>query len=233
MTKSIWGALIEGHRFDLQDWADALQKQFDPWVELYDAQSVLRSTSFDELTSAEQVHDRALAYIDRLNGAFAVSHNAKPLSLGGVVEITHDGQRKIFKFAQFSAEGRSHARAVAQVIGPDGKPVVQPPTPSEVQRWCGSAERDEWLDDALIYFAKSDWFDNYKALECLFGRAGGEDKFMALGWESKSEVQRLKRTANWARHARRKFNPPTDPMSMKEARELLGRLIRRALTEAV
>lgn len=233
MTKSNWGAVIEGHKFDLQDWADALQKPFDPWVEMQDGQFVLRSAAFDELTSDEQVRDHAPAYIERLNGSFAVSHNAKPLTFGGVVEITPDGQRRITKFAQFAAEGRSHARAVGQAIGPDGKPIVQPPTQSEAQRWCDTAERDEWLDDALIYFAKSDWFDIYKALKCLSERAGGVEKFLALGWESKAEVERLKRTANWGRHARRKFAPPPDPMSMKDARELLGRLIRRALTEAV
>lgn len=232
MTQSSWGAIIVGEAFDLEDWADTLKPPFDPWVEIQGANTVLRSTSFDELTSGEQVHTRALALIERLNGALAVLHKAKPISFDGLVEITSSGQPLVIKFAQFVAEGRSKVRAVGQVIGPNDKPIASPPAQaSEVQRWCELVERHELLDDALTYFAKPNWFDIYKALECLFLRVGGEESFLALGWESKDEVLRLKRIANWARHSRHKFEPPPDPMPIKEARELLGRLIQRALRE--
>jgi hypothetical protein len=62
MTQSSWGAIIVGEAFDLEDWADTLKPPFDPWVEIQGANTVLRSTSFDELTSGEQVHTRALAW---------------------------------------------------------------------------------------------------------------------------------------------------------------------------
>ena len=184
MPKPGWGAIIQGEAFDLEDWADALHKPFDPWVEIHDEQAVLRSSSFDELTSAIQVRDRAVAFIERLNGVFAISHRAKPIHFGGVVKFTPDGKRHVNIFAQGVAEGRSKARAVSVVIGPDGKPAPQaPPQPSEAQHWSEIVERDDLLDDALMYFGKANWFDIYKALECLFIRARGEEAFLALGWE--------------------------------------------------
>ena len=67
MTKPGWAAVIQGEPSDLDAWANNLKDPFDPWVERHDVETVLRSNSFEELTSAEEVRSRALAYIDRLN----------------------------------------------------------------------------------------------------------------------------------------------------------------------
>ena len=184
VSKSSWGAIVQGDKFDLEDWVDTLKPPFDPWIEIQGAHTVLRSSSFDELTSGELVQDRAIAYIDRLNGAFAISHKARPLSFYGIVEILADGQRRVFTFVVSVMEGRSKMRAVSQAIGPDGQPIVSPPQASEVQRWSQCADRDELLDDALIFYGKSDnWFNIYNALESLFNRVDGEKPFLDLGWE--------------------------------------------------
>jgi hypothetical protein len=79
------------------------------------------------------------------------------------------------------------------------------------------------------------WFDVFKVLECLIERFGGgkekEKNFLALKWAPKKRIQLLKRTANWAaRHAGLKR--PPKPMELLEARQLVGRLLRRALEEA-
>jgi hypothetical protein len=205
-------------------------------VEIHGAETVLRSASFDELlASASEVRDRATALIERLNGAVALSQQARQLRLGGVIQFAPDGGMHRTMFASGTLEGKGKLRANAIVIGPDGKPVpTPPPQPSEVQKWTTLAESDDLLDDALIYFGRAiDWFDIYKALECLILRFGGnESAFLALGWASETGINRLKRTANWARHARRKFSPPPNPTSLKDARALLGLLLRRALKEA-
>jgi hypothetical protein len=130
--------------------------------------------------------------------------------------------------------------AVGVVLGPDGKPLPPPPAqPSEVQNWSATAQSDGLFEDALIYYGRAtDWFDIYKALECLIlkfgrGRSDGEREktFKELGWAPKNEIKRLKRTANWVRHAQRKYERPPSPMPIQEARSLLGALLRRALTE--
>jgi hypothetical protein len=235
MPKVGWGAVVLGEPPDLEDWANVLKEPFDPWVEMHGTETVLRSASLDELASASEVRDRSIAQIERLNGAMALSQGSKPLRFGGVVQFTADGRlhRTIFaEMAVFETGDRLHATAT--VIGPDGKPVPQPPPQaSEVQRWMEIADGDPLLDDAFIYFGKAvDWFDIYKALECLILKFGGsENAFLELSWAPKADVLRLKQTANWARHARRKFDPPENPMPIREARELMAELLRRALNE--
>ena len=157
-----------------------------------------------------------------------------------MIRVTPDGHLHRTLFIEpMKLEVRSPMIAAATVIGSDGKPVPPPaPEPSEVQRWLGLAEQEMWLDEALIYFGKAtEWFDIYKALECLEKRFGGNETAFRnfasdRNWVSLSELELLKRTANWARHARRKFDPPPNPMELEEARELLGQLLRRALEEA-
>jgi hypothetical protein len=236
MPKPGWGAVVQGDPADLDDWAYALKQKFDPWVEMHGNLTVLRSASFDELTSADQVRDRAVASIARLNGALALSEQTRPVRFDGVIQFAPDGQLHRSAFAEIvGVEARGKARAVADavVIGPDGTVVPPPPPqPSEVQRWAAMAENDDVLDDALIYFGMAtDWFDIYKALECLILKFGGgkESAFFALGWASETEILRLKRTANLARHAKGRFDPLDNPMPLQDARELLGQLLRRAL----
>jgi hypothetical protein len=70
-------------------------------------------------------------------------------------------------------------------------------------------------------------------LECIEEEVGGEAKLRSLGWAPASEIKRLKQTANsLARHRRGKFDPGEQPMEMTAARELLGRLIASAFTQA-
>jgi hypothetical protein len=235
-----WGAVIRGEQFDLDDWINALKVPFDPWVEVHGPDTVLRSQSFDGLSSADEVRDRAVTHVERLNGAMAISNNSQPLQFGGVVEFSPDGCLHRTVFLEAGAYGVGRASAIGVALGPDGTPKAPPPpTPSEVQNWASLADADDLLEDALIYFGRATaprkrddpthWFDIYKTLECLILKFGpGEAAFLARNWAPASDVERLKRTANWARHARRKFNPPPNPMTMEDARDLTARLLRKA-----
>jgi hypothetical protein len=230
-----WGAAVQGKRSDIVHWEAALKKAFDPWVESHDNQTLLRSAAFDELESANDVRNRAGALIDRLNGAMALSRDAGPLRFDGVTEFMSDGTRNRTFFAEnFEEMDAFDTVATVTVTGPDGQPIPPPPAkPSDVQAWAALAEADDFLDDALIYFATAtEWFDIYKTLETLIlGFGPGEETFLSLSWAPKKDVELLKRTANWARHAKRKFKPPDNPMEIREARRLIGQLLRRALLE--
>ncbi|MGL3108907.1 hypothetical protein [Bradyrhizobium sp. BR 1432] len=223
-----------------------LKPPFDPWVEEHGSDTILRSNSLDDLTSADEVRDRVIAHIERLNGAMFVMMQGESLQFGGVVEFACDGKMHRTMFADAACFARSRIHAAAVVIGPDGKPKLDPlPTRSQVQRWAAIADNDDLLEDALIYFGRVSapdqphpptfWFDIYKALECLIERFGEnkkrEDTFFALDWVP-AEVERLKQTANWARHARRKFKKPSPATTEQEAKELMARLFRKAFEKA-
>jgi hypothetical protein len=230
-----WGAVVRGDLIDLQIWADELEEPSEPWIETHEDETVLRSASFHKSKSAAEVGDRATICIDRLNGLLALTRDARPLRFdGAVIRIDAEGhlhRTLLVEPGQYSIRG---ARARFTVRGADGMPVPPaPPQESEVQKWTKLADSDEWLEDALIYFGRAtNWFDIYKALECVMKRFAGEHKFVALGWPDASKVDRLKRTANWFRHAKLANKPHPDPMKLPEARLFVGQLLRRALAEA-
>jgi hypothetical protein len=238
MSKPGWGASLEGDVFDLADWTQGLKPDFDPWIEIHDGETILRSALLDELKSTDDIHTHALTLIDRLNGVFALSQQTKPLRIRAIIEFTPGGKRNrtlIVEAGKYELRGAGMMQtddARINVFGADGKPrPPPPPQPSQAQRWSTVAQNNELLDDAVMYFGRElNWFDIYKALECLEIWAGCEEDFLALGWEPRKQVKRLKRTANWVRHSRQKNQPPDDPMPIKEGRELLARLLRRALS---
>jgi hypothetical protein len=174
--------------------------------------------------------------IDYLNGAVALSQNAGPVSFGGTIRFDSEGRAHRTMFAEAgSFELKFKSRATAQALDANGNVVPAIPRPSEVQEWAGVAEDDSLLQEALMYFGKSPtWFNIYKALECLTLRFGGDEaEFLKLEWHPRAEIRLLKRSANMLRHAKKKFKPPEQPMTLRDAKALLSKLLRRALTEAL
>jgi hypothetical protein len=230
-----WGAIIRAEASDLEDWVDTLKPPFDPWVEVHAPDHVLCSASFEGTASADEVRQSALSYIGLLNGAMAVINQSRPVQFAGVARITPNGQVHRTMFAEVGEEIKIKGRAAVFVLGPDGRPQPITRRKSQVQVWADLAQANELLEDALIYFGRAataragddhpDWFDIYKALECLIIRFGPtETEFFKLEWVP-SNTRNLKQTANWARHARRKYDPPKNPVTIKEARDLLALLI--------
>jgi hypothetical protein len=227
--------------FDLADWKEALKQPFDPWVIETDDGLILRSSQLDLATTSSDACERADILMEQINGALAITdHSAEEVRAEGIAEIMSDGRRNVLVQVVGTAKARSRAGAVGVAIGPDGKPMRPPPPErSNPQQWLSIAAEDDLLADALTYFGRgNDWFDIYKALECLELRFGGErrghvERFLGLGWADADEIGRLKRTANYKRrHARLKFDPPPNPMEGTEARDLLAKLMARAFYEA-
>jgi hypothetical protein len=237
-----WGALLAGDAFDLDDWQDALKHPFDPWVTAAEARLILRSSRLDGEATPDTAYKRAKTLMNEVNGAMRARYGTWAVRLDGIAEIFSDGTHQPQVVGELGVMERPDKvkigdRLVADVFGPDGKPKPDPaPRPSDPQRWLSIAAEDDLLGDALVYFARGDdWFDVYKALECLFGRFGGERKFLALGWADEDKIKLLKQTADTERRSRRgrpKVVPPDHPMERTEARDLLAKLMARAFLEA-
>ena len=204
MSKPGLGVVLVGEPVDLNHWTFQLKEAFDPWVEVHDGETILRSASLDELTSAREVRDRATALIERLNGALALSKRTKPLQFGSVVQFASNGGLNRFlspDAATFELVGQD-VDVIITFTGLDGEP-----QPSQAQRWAAIAENDELLDDALIYFGPSEHqhetrrrpTGSMSTRHSNAFRFGGEAAFLKLNWAP--DIARLKRTANWARHA--------------------------------
>ena len=88
------------------------------------------------------------------------------------------------------------------------------------------------MADALIYFARGEWFDVFKAIECLEDRFGGEKVLKEFGWISRAEFKGLKQTANSHRHrGGGKHTPNQMALDLPQARELLAKMIQNAFSK--
>jgi hypothetical protein len=146
------------------------------WQNTLEAIYILRSQSFDGLQISE-VRGRAEALIERLNGAMAAARGSRPVRGQDVVQFTPDGVRHHHILLAESLNLRVRVGAARMTIGSDGAIVPEAaPQPSEVQRWTVIADTDDRLADALVYLSRAEWFDLYKAIECVEDFAGGEGR---------------------------------------------------------
>jgi hypothetical protein len=228
-----WGVHLTGHQFDLEDWEEALRSPFDPWVERMEAMYILRSLSFDGLQIPE-VRGRAEALIERLNGAMAAAKGSRPVCGQDVVQFTLDGVRHHHVLLAESLDLRVRVGTARMAIGSDGAVVPEAGLqPSEVQRWTAIADTDDRLADALVYLSRAEWFDLYKAIECVEDRAGGEAALDKLGWIEPGELKRIKRTANAFRHRRGgRHSPPPQPATHEEAFRAVTLIVGSAFKDA-
>jgi hypothetical protein len=232
VSRTGWGVRLGGHQSDLALWEQALKAPFEPcWIERYDEEVVLRSLQFEHLPDPAEVRGRAVSLVERLNGAMKISVGSRPVHLESVIEFRADGSRHGIVFIDaVSLVGGGAVIAAPMLIPSDGKVTPpEPPKPSEVQQWVRLSGRHDELADALIYFGRGEWFDVYKAIECLEDWVGGERALRAKNWMDPEELKRLKQTANSFRHRRGgKDTPPPRSFKLDEALEALAVLIRCA-----
>ncbi len=71
--------LLIGQDIDLSFWERSLKRPFDPWCERIPQGGslvlALRSRSFDQAQSADEVRGHAILLIERLNGALELCRN--------------------------------------------------------------------------------------------------------------------------------------------------------------
>jgi hypothetical protein len=235
-----WIAEVQGHCFDLAYWEQSLRRPFDPICERipYGDSTVwaLRSKTFDQLQTAEEVRDRATVLIDLLNGALSAQCGAEPLTLQRVARIDASGNLHFTHFAELHESMRLMETLTAEVRDMHGN-LIAPPSPaaSQAQRWVQAAERSNDVADMLIFAGRANnWFDIYKALELAQSLAGGRSgrKLNVLLGRANDEFERMQRTANMHRHARSK-DPPPNPMALADAMSLLPFVIRTLLIHLV
>lgn len=231
-TISQWGVHLTGQDFDLLDWEEMLKAPFDPWVERVQEMFVLRWSEFDGLDLPE-VRTRGEVLIEQLNGAMTASKGSRPIRGQDVIEFTPDGTRHHHVLVAEHLEVRARfGAAVMKIVGPDGAVVPDaPPRPSDIQRWASIAGTDDHLADALVYLGRREWFDLFKAIECIEDWAGGESVLIRFGWMDREK--RVKRTANSFRHRRGGANSaPSPPATHEEALRFVADLIRKAFETA-
>jgi len=133
-----WAVELTGHAFDVQDWAEALPPPGDPCGERQGETFILRWSGLESASTAGEVHERAPAILDQLNGAMFIARKSRPLRLtGGIIEFRPDGTRgrhvvMMAGAAEIRVRGSSANFTVRRQDGTIIAPVAQR---SDAQRW--------------------------------------------------------------------------------------------------
>jgi hypothetical protein len=173
--------------------------------------------------------DRAVEIVELVNGAARLHWaNHQDLRVGSqVVTIGEDGSRtQSIVLPVEPAIVRTRAMGVAVVVGGVRVPTPPPAPP----RWVEAALHDDDVAAALRILADPDvpWGRLYHVFEIV-----QEDVGSGISqWATPAECNRFTHTANnrlalgdEARHGHTRFQAPSTPMTLGQARELVRRIV--------
>lgn len=229
-----WGIEIKGNEIDHATWRAMLEPPFDPFMEeVTDERGnylALRSSAFDGLSSAAEVHQAAKRMFSTLNVAMSTNADADPVTNGAVVEFVPSGQPRKHHFMELEGIAMRVRVGVATltVIDAQGNVKEPPPAPSRAQQWMGAATLEPEIGSALRYLeGKPGWVELYKAYEAV--------RYMANGGISNSEITRFTQTANTGErhHPHAKSRPHKHPMELWEARAFITRWVSAAIDDVL
>ncbi|MCI0518778.1 MAG: hypothetical protein L0Z70_00795 [Chloroflexi bacterium] len=225
---SEWRVELLGDLIDLQ-LAYGAFSTFDPCIVQDGDKFFLKANEFGVAPDAASVRTRARDLVKIIaNAMYLQNRDTRPITTGLIIHIDDDGQQRRFAFM----EGKSQGRGVASGTLIDKASTL--PSEHNAIRFFRTASNRGDVADALAYFSQGDWINLYKAYEIIKDDIGNETRLIKLGGVSRSELKRFTQTAQSrdaigddARHASKKYQAPIKPMSVYEARALIGNLLQK------
>jgi hypothetical protein len=231
-----WKVQLTGHEFDLEE--------FPLWLEGASVRVLrengefhLAATCFGELDGAADVLRAAREILDLLNGLGRLNEPSfHHIGVGSVHRSFPDGRTEQYLFA---SEGiRARGKCHPLIVSAEGQP--QPdPRAGVLTPLLHKAVASEPMQRALGFLSRAQltWNDLYRAMEVVESTVGGE--MFAKGWLTKAQQERFNRTANSysvlgadARHGRDRHEPPANPVSFEEAKQIVFSVVLRWLKAA-
>jgi hypothetical protein len=230
---------LEGDKLDLEEYPHWFPDG-DIFAITEGGKVFLTGPTFTTLADASKVHEAAIAAVDEFSAVITLLWPLLQRPTVGAVYAEDDaGVRRGTHFlAAGSITVRSKARATITAIGPDGEPIPPPPF-TQAQALLAASRSDRRLNVALTLWADPTrtWGRLYRVLEEVEEHLGVDvDKARLC---SGRERRRFTQSANNAevagkdaRHAGGKFEPPANPMTLKEAVGFVGGLLQAVLRRA-
>lgn len=229
-----WEVDIAGDLTDLR----LLQKAFcsdDFSLTEKNGKFVLRATAFDGMNDVDEVRAKAKELVTSLSGASRALLGAqKQLEVGGVTLIRPDGTKNHFVLVEPAAISVRGLPVSVRVTKSDGS-VEEHHAADPVRQWLDVAVKNPTVAKALRLRDKGglDWVELYRLYEVIESDIP-KHEIVQKSWASKKEIRLFKRTANSpavlgdeARHGKEQYQPPANPMSIREARSLVERILRK------
>ncbi len=236
-----WSVALRGDDHDLERLAEhftdgiRVARGPDGWE--------LSADRFEETEDRIVVQESAVELVDRLRGLMVAKLASDPrLEIGPVMELLPDGSRRPHVFARAEiATARVRVYAAGVVTYPDGT-VPEPPRILSWEPIIDLADRDARVRLALAFVAlPPTWHRLYAGLDAVLGdRTGGGITGVVRRGATRAEVRRFNHTANnvlaigtEARHVEPDRDPPTTPMTLTEAGDLVRRIVGAWVDELV
>ena len=229
-----WSVCLDGDDADLTELARLMNAPELNVVEL-DGSFSLESTGFEHLDEPRQVLDAAQPLLGVISGIARLrTPLLRPLTASAVTD--HRGSTPITHKFVFPGTARLRIRAFAPTVVIGGA-AVQYERPHSLG--VELVLDDQQVTLALALFGQEPtWVSLYQVLDVLLESVAGNRALHRKGWAAAVEINRFTGTANnyralgpAARHARREWLPPGEPMTLDEAEALIGRLLLGWLAE--
>jgi hypothetical protein len=225
-----WEVQILGAQSDLEHLARHFTSaQMNVFREERDDSYLFHSDDFDACNTSEKVLAIADDHFSSLSGILKfVRASHEPILAGGVYKRHADGRRDVFVHTRECFQSRTEfGEITVTVTDAHGNQIQQTTLPPRTVTISVLATEDATVKKAMRLFAASDvktWVGLYRLHEVIEGDVGGEHALKEKNWSSKHELSRFKHSANSvnaagdaARHGKENAQPPSNPMSIKDA----------------
>lgn len=232
-----WEVAVRGPESVLEELTHALQSSPNTIIRSKDG-FVLLGDTFAGLRSEAEVRLEAQRVVEALSGICRMLlQSDTALSIASIAEVRPDGTRNIFVQLEPGVLSITGGLVSLRVTRSDGS--VEERRPSDpALAWLTKALETPEAARALRLRDKRSlsWTDLYRLFEVIVDGAGGTDTIVNAGWASRTQLSRFKHSANSvsvagdeARHGVESTMPPSDAMTMSEARSLVDILLARWL----
>jgi hypothetical protein len=226
-----WLVALEGQPLDLEE--------FPFWFPTGDFHAVAESTAvyltgvgFEKCQTPEEARGVAAQVLDEFGATISLLWPSYQAPILGTVHLQmQDGSRHGTQLGMVgTAVSRSKARGTLSI------PIGEDQGPTQAQALWAAAKSNPHLETALLLWADPmrTWPRLYRIVEEL--EAHLSQTVSATGFCSGKERERFKRSANSAevagrdsRHVSGMFQPPSDPMSLRDATSFARAMITRTL----
>ncbi len=227
-----WRIQLQGTSFDLQVMEHIFSSE-DPGVFQENDNFYLKSKELNLLEDPRNVLDQAKRIIDLMNGAAYLHYrDSLPVSVNGIEKIDEDGKIYQILFAK-ATDVTLHARRTILGVNTLGDQSVERKDEQLIIRTLIMSRQYEKIANSVNFLRMGDWFNLYKAYEVVREDVT-EKEIIHRGWMTETAINRFTQTAqsrdsigDEARHAARKFRPHRNPMSIDEAKTIIGDLVQK------
>ncbi len=227
-----WLVPLAGEHFDLEEFARWFPSGGIHVIE-EDGRYYLVGQDLEALPNAEAIYLEA----HRALGQFApivllLAPDMKCPAIDGVIRETDEGKRNHFVFLSATLSIRAKVGAIVVSGGTE----QQQPQNTQAQDILQRVKADPHLDAAIALWGKPErsWPHLYRILEEIEQHLG--EPVSSAGLCSRNKRERFTRTANAAevsgldaRHALKRSDPPSNPMTIGEANEFIRGLLTSVL----